>query len=262
MTPRILFAGGCHVLGFPVGAEYSFASIALQSIQRERGDAAIPNVLGHLNFHSCPVLVDACCKQRTEFLVLQLGHYEIVPGLRKILGLRGTRKQCSCVPQAAPYIQDPGKLYHPTFQTWLYSTRRKALTHMLMALGAGERIFNSASIAASLDSILSALKLLPLRSVLLLSPFACLDPVAHSFRRDANLIFASAAREYGCIYIDTFGMLESYGKGKAFHANFADLSHLSRLGHERVGRLVGENLRCAVEREMPNQPLSPPDHFK
>lgn len=101
--------------------------------------------------------------------------------------------------------------------------------------------------AGSLDSILSSLEPLALSNVLLISPFSCPDPLTRAGRRVAARIFEREASKHGCVFVDAFGMLESYGRGKAFLSNFADQYHLSRLGHERVGRLLGEHLKSAIE---------------
>src|SRR4051794_39384625 len=34
LTEKILFAGGCHIVGHPVGAEYAFPRIAAAELQR------------------------------------------------------------------------------------------------------------------------------------------------------------------------------------------------------------------------------------
>lgn len=248
-SPHILFAGGCHVTGYPVGEGLSLSSVALHSIPDHGADT--PNVLSYLNLHAAPLLVDACRRQKTEFLVLQLGHYETLPQFRKILHLHHSHKRGSGFPNAVQFVPEPDKFYQPAWRTRFSFARRGVLDFLFSALGKEKKVFNPAAIAEALDSLLSSLQLLPLRRVFLLSPFSCPDPLVRACRLQAEPIFASAAQIHGCVYVNTFGMLESYGRGYAFWANFSDPAHLSSLGHARVGRLVGENLCRAIEQLRP-----------
>lgn len=255
LSPRILFAGGCHVVGYPVGKELSFATIAVRSISFSGAEAA--EAVGYVNLRSGPRLAEVCRGQGVEFLVLQLGHYELMPNFSKIFrGRKNTNglstKECVLYPETQP---DPDAFYQSGIGKRLTVARRIALASMLTALGQKNRIFDPAFIATSLDSFLSSLQPLKLRAIFLLSPFSCPDPVSRACRREAEPIFASAAMKHGCIYVDSFGLLESYEPGKAFRANFADLFHLSRVGHERVGRLLGESLKVVMGQMEPGEPV-------
>lgn len=246
---RILFAGGCHVLGYPVGEEHSFPAVALRSLAHHEPQA--PSLLGYISLRSGPLLVDICRQQEPEFLVLQLGNYETMPVFRKILQkafhLRRNHQHGSSITASNRFVQaEPEKLYQTTFRTRFLASRRVVSAHLLAAMGQRQRVFDPSAVAASLDSILSSLQPLSLRRVFLLSPFFCPEPVVRACRLQARPIFEAAARKHGCVYIDAFGMLESSGRGKGILANFADAIHLSRLGHERVGLMVGEKMRDAL----------------
>ena len=117
----------------------------------------------------------------------------------------------------------------------------------IIALGRKRRMFDPEAIAFSLDSILFSLKELPLRGIVLAGPFSAPDPITRFFRRMAVPISEAAAKKHACTFVDVCSLLESYPKGKNFNANFADPLHLSVLGHQRVGVLVGAALKRVME---------------
>jgi len=248
-SSRILFAGGCMVTGYPVGADISLARIALRSLGHRASE--LPCVLPYVNLRSCARIVEACREQETEFLVLQLGHYETLRPLRKILSGGNKSKHNSSVSTSVPFVPDPQKLYRPTLQKHFMNARRLVLAQTLAALGQKKRAFDAAAAAEGLDAILSSLAPLPLRAILLLSPFSCPDLVARAYRRELLPIFAAAAAKYKCAYVDVFGMMEDCRHHDRFAANFADQFHLSRAGHQRVGMLVGQSLRRVVREVNP-----------
>lgn len=248
-TSRILFAGGCMVTGYPVGADISLARIALRSLGHRASEA--PRVLPYVNLHSGPRIVEACREQETEFLILQLGHYETLRPFRKILFGGNKAKHNSSVSTSVPFVPDPKMLYRPTLHHRFMNARRFALAHALAAAGQKKRAFDAAAAAAALDGILLSLAPMPLRAVLLLSPFSCPDMVARAYRRELLPVFTAAAAKHKCLYVDVFGMLEDCRHHDSFVANFADQFHLSRLGHQRVGMLVGQSLRRVVREANP-----------
>jgi len=239
------------VTGYPVGEEISLARVALRSVGFSAAEA--PRILPYINLRSGPRLVEAYREQETEFLVLQLGHYETLRRCRRILfgGAKSSGSHGSGVSASVPFVAEPLKLYRPTLRNHFISARRFVLAHALAALGQKKRAFNSAAAAEALDGILASLGPVPLRAILLLSPFSCPDPVSHGYRRELLPIFESAAAKHRCIYVDVFGMLEGFRRGNGYLANFADQGHLSRLGHQRVGMLVGQSLRRVVREESP-----------
>lgn len=76
---KILFAGGCHVTGYPVGAEFGFPKVALDFLENNgiHGDM---KSLGPLPISHPERLVDLCNDYKPDVLVLQIGNYETTPG--------------------------------------------------------------------------------------------------------------------------------------------------------------------------------------
>jgi hypothetical protein len=241
---RILFVGGCHINGFPVGEKYSFTHVALRSLLHV-GDASL-NVLPLFNLHSGAQILAACRELKPDAIVLQLGHYEAPKALKKTLGL-GTKKKDGVKRTTEISQPQPEMRYRPSFFTTPIELRRIAAAAIIIALGKKRRMFDPKAIADSLDSILLSLKDLPLRGIVLVGPFSAPDPLTRFCRRKVVPIFEAAAKKYGSTFVDVFSFLESFPRGKAFRANFADYDHLSVLGHQRVGALVGAALANMLE---------------
>jgi len=183
---------------------------------------------------------------KPDVIVLQLGHYEAPKPLKKTLGLGGKKKDR--VKRATEVWQpEPEMQYRPALFITPIELRRIVAAGMIAALGKKRKMFDPAAIADSLNSILLSLKELPLRGIVLVGPFSTPDPLTRFCRRRVVPIFEAAAEKYGCTFVDIFSFLESFPKGKAFRANFADYEHLSVLGHQRVGCLVGAALSRVTE---------------
>lgn len=242
---EILFAGGCHVEGWPIGPEHSFVNVALGLIHPE--EPLHPHIISYVNFKSASDrIAEACRKTGAEYVVLQLGHYETAPWFSKIFSrlLRSSthKKHTLDVPFA-----DGGseQQYRPTFRIRLFNCRRIFLAAAFVALGARRKIFDPDRLFEELDSILTDLEPLHLKKVFLMSPFAVPDPIIRLCRRKAAEVFACLAQRHGCVYIDTFHLLDAYGK-KAHWSGHYDRFHLNRRGQEKVGRLVASSIVEAI----------------
>jgi len=204
------------------------------------------DVLPLFNLRSGPKILAACRELRPHVVVLQLGHYEAPAPLRKSLGLKiAKKKSAKCATK--PWLPRPEMQYRLTCSMIFAEVRRLLAGGMIVVLGKKERMFNSGVVAEDLDSILSSLKELPMRGIVLVGPFSAPDPLTRFCRQKVAPIFEAAAEKYGCTFIDVFSFLESFPKGRAYRENFADHEHLSALGHQRLGALVGEALAKVLE---------------
>ncbi len=238
--------------GFPVGKDYALTQVALRSLPQS-GECSL-DVLPLCNLRSGPKILAACRELRPDAVVLQLGHYETQVILKKILGLKrfvgkkGTQ---------GPMVDGSSRLdlqYRLTPFTRFVELRRIVAAGVVIAMGRKRRMFDPAAIAASLDSMLLSLKELPLRGIVLVGPFSAPDPVTRFFRSREAPIFEAAAKKHGCAFVDIFSVLEAFPNGEAFRANFADREHLSVLGHQRVGVLVGAALKSVMEQSTATGP--------
>lgn len=243
-SSRVLFVGGCHMNGFPVGEEYAFTHVALGCLPQS-GETSL-DVLPLFNLRSGPKILAACRELKPDAIVLQLGHYEAPKPLKKTMGLSEKKKERSEGTNEG-WQPQPSLQYRPTLFLTPIELRRIVAAGMIIAMGRKKRMFDPAAIADSLDSILLSLRDLPLRGIVLVGPFSTPDPLTRYCRRRVVPIFEAAAKKHGCTFVNVFSFLESFPKGKAFRANFADYEHLSVLGQQRVGALVGAALKRVLE---------------
>lgn len=258
-SPRVLFAGGCHLHGFPDGAEFSLSRVALRVLGHPCAEA--PDILAYVNLRSGAALAQACQERKIDYLVLQIGHYETMPRFEKILRLRKRPGPGSSLPfssgssasQSETWAMVPDLQFRPTRAQRVTDVRRMLLAQSFRAVGLGRRIFDPAAAATALEALLTTLDPLPLRGTLLLSPFSCPDPLTRACRHRIVPAFAQAARRHGCIYLDTFTLLDRCPTRQQYRSQFADPCHLSRQGHARVGQMIGEALRQALENGAPSR---------
>ena|SRR5215472_7623741 len=78
---RILFAGGCHVNGYPIGAEFAFPAIALKRLKSQFSCES--RDISHLTLSRLELLLAECRSFGPDVLVLQLGHFESGLWLRR-----------------------------------------------------------------------------------------------------------------------------------------------------------------------------------
>src|SRR5438270_91145 len=92
----ILFAGGCHVVGYPIGEERAFPALVARRL-RDAGLGVRPETLSHLKLAHRQKLTAKCNQVKPDALVLQLGHAELNQQLSKYfrsrLGLPGHRAE-------------------------------------------------------------------------------------------------------------------------------------------------------------------------
>ncbi|HVN93839.1 MAG TPA: SGNH/GDSL hydrolase family protein [Terracidiphilus sp.] len=245
----ILFVGGCHVNGYPVGEENAFTHMALTYLANS-GESRL-HVLPYSNLHSGPKILAACRELKPDAVVLQLGHYESPSPLRKSLGWKAKKRALAGgLPMRVQ--SRPGSRYRPTL-TMMFAEFQRILAAVCIILsGKRKKMFDARLIGASLDSILAELKRIPLRAIVVLGPFSTPDPLTRFCRRQIVPIFEEVSNKYGCTFVDVFSFLESYPKGGDFRENFADHEHLSVLGHHRVGAVVG----AALSKAMGNAPVA------
>jgi hypothetical protein len=246
-SSRILFVGGCHIHGYPVGKEHAFTHVALKSLSQH--EEVSSNGSPHFNLHSRRQILAVCEELKPDVIVLQLGHYEAPAILGKCLGARRSKKNSTAEISGAGHTPNSEERYRSTPSTMIDKLRRIVVAATIVAMGRKKKMFNPAAIASYLDSILFGLKDLPfpLRGVVIVGPFSAPDPIVRFFRHRAVPIFEAAAKKHDCAFVDVFLFLESHPKGEAFRANFADAHHLSLLGHQRVGVLVGAALKRVME---------------
>jgi hypothetical protein len=239
---RLLFAGGCHVGGFPAGEEFGFVRRAVARLDRQWPQRRFrAETLLHVSLASAQRIAAACRACRPQVLVLQLGHYESSLPLAKRLArlLRGRAAQRNRPPRdvsswKANYEPNPTLRFHESWRHRLKSAVKLALDGLLRL--AGHPAFDSARLERQLAEMLELLRAQGVPQIVVLSPFPVCDRTIARYRRQLHRMMAQQAARQGCHFVDLAGV----AAGQAPDEFFADDRHLGRAGHRAVGRLVAD----------------------
>jgi hypothetical protein len=240
----ILFAGGCHLEGYPVGEQSSFARVVLKSIPDYR-----QHFVHYLNLSSGDRLYEACNSLNPRFVVLQLGHYEAPRELGKVIRvprLLNSNKGAGRL-RAKAWTPDATQHFRHSL-TWDF----KAFVRFSVGFGMGvmnHPVFDKNKVRSSLRSILSQMPQALRDRTFLLSPFPCPDPLMRLYRLELREVFATTARQVGCHLVDTQSELLEREESPGDSRLYSDPYHLSAEGHAVVGELLAETLLSRIHQQ-------------
>jgi hypothetical protein len=235
-TPHgpILFAGGCHVNGYPVGESSSFSEITANALGcactriAPIGLSNTSRLFDYLELHPRP-----------NILVLQFGNYEAPRPLAKHFravfsstGRPSSAPRSSVSSSQRPWLSlPPDQVFSPT-PAW----RSRVLLKQAYAIAAQRvepPLFDAAAIRLKLRMLLTRIAPYEIPITIVLTPLPCADHMARSFRIAAAPIFHEEAAAAGLRSLDTataLGYTESSSK-RSFDI-YADERHLNLCGHQ------------------------------
>ena len=79
MKLRILVAGGCHVVGYPIGEQFSFPSVARDTLAL-RGTEIEWRTMARVPIKHVKCLMDAVSSRDKEYLEMRGGHISVFSG--------------------------------------------------------------------------------------------------------------------------------------------------------------------------------------
>lgn len=238
---RILFAGGCHVNGYPIGAEFAFPAIALRQLNSQFSCES--RHISHLTLSRLELLLAESRSFRPDVLVLQLGHFESGLWLRqrtrkllnRLLSLTKTPRTMSDSDSMSRGTL-PGSLWR--VQSWLRIAGDKLLSC------AGFPPYALSEFPHHLRRFLAEVRSLSVPHVLVLSPFPCLDRGIMMRRRAMHACLATEAARNNYQFLDMTGDLSD---PQPLHASIcADAFHLGIEGARRVGTKLASAIRKQV----------------
>jgi hypothetical protein len=238
----ILFAGGCHTIGYPIGEAHSFPRIVQQELAQERISVAV-GVLPYLKMSHQSKLIAKCQELQPGILVLQLGHFELDCGLKEYFrrrvgaAKRGSSSKPSLTsPRQKGFISNPSRFY--------LKSHGKALLDRCL----GHPLVNLAEIEALGRNLLSALhNAVHIPLIVLLSPLPCADHTTMYYRTQTVPVFRGLASQYRCEFIDVLAGAPIQRQTRfGPDAYYYDAVHLSDGGHQAVAKSIVARLRPAV----------------
>jgi hypothetical protein len=235
--PAILFAGGCHIQGYPLGEEFSFAQVVLNKHPEYE-----PHFLPYQNLKSSDQLCKACNALTPTAIVLQLGHYETPYELRKVIRPPRvlSRTKGASRPQLKPWTADSTQHFRPSLLWELKSFTRFSVGYGMRLLK--HPLFDKAKIRKSLYTFLGQLPASLRDRTFILSPFSCPDTLMRLYRLESREVFATASVQFGCHFVDAQSELLAQEESPGDRRLYADPYHLSAEGHVLVGELLARAL--------------------
>lgn len=231
----ILVVGGCHVLGYPIGASLGFPDQLAALLTDTAGDPISLASIGHLKLSHGPKVFETVRRLRPEILILQVGHFELTNGgssySTKKLALSGSRSAS----------KNPHKLAKNRFQT----ATGRLIWHVRCAVKDLANRFLSRwkvdlqQLETEFNCFLYEIAQCSCR-VILLSPLPCADPIFDGLRRQAGSCFKSVASRYPEVeYLD---VLKDPFLTRSGFEPFLDGTHLSADGHFRLAQLLASQI--------------------
>jgi hypothetical protein len=238
MQYRLVFAGGCHVGGYLVGAQSSFVTIAL-NVLAHSGLECEARTLEHLPLTHPERLKQFCTSYRPDVLVLQVGNWETNKGLRDYLRTTvGLKKTSSHSKTSYSVTRTPGEhaptSFHPGLMWRTKSVARQVVDVMLL-----HTIVDVQKVHRLLSVFFSEVATLRISAVIALSPLPCADPVHMYYRRRVLPAFEAEATKHGFHYLNAFFLQTHERRATCI---FADAGHLNAEGHRMLGELVGRHI--------------------
>jgi hypothetical protein len=228
---RILFAGGCHVAGFPIGAQFAFPRITLAHLAEEFSCEA--KCIERLSLSNVQPLVAECQHFHPDIVVLQLGHYESGLWLKKRLRrLLARAKLNKAVPKPSAEAASISSVSLGKAWWQLQSLVRILGDHLLTF--AGSPPYQLTAFECELDGFLRRVHMLSIRYVFLLSPFPCSDLAIRARRSVMRSFFARCSTRYNFQYLDVSNDLNPAELIEE-PSLYIDAFHLGSEGHRRIG---------------------------
>lgn len=249
---RMLFVGGCHVLGSPVGSEYGFAQVAAHVLKSEFPSVDCElRVLGYVNLSSGARIMRECIEDTPDILVLQLGHYESsIPLKKRLLALIRPRNSVARLKDVSSTVLNLPPLPDIHFRDgWcrkIKSAAKLFLDSLLCSVGHAGMEYST--IELKLAELLQGVRELEIRRVFVLSPFPCVDATISRYRQQLHSLFSAEARRSQSEFVDV-SLIDQVVHVTPRNDLFADDRHLSVEGHAAVGVLVAKHVARALKEE-------------
>jgi hypothetical protein len=251
---HILFAGGCHVNGYPVGESSSFSEITANALDytctriAPIGLSNTSRLFDYLQLHPRP-----------NILVLQFGNYEAPrPLARHFRAVFSSTARLPSTPRSSvsssqrPWLSlPPDQVFSPT-PAW----RSRVLLKQAYAIAAQRvepPLFDAAAIRLKLRTLLTRIAAYEIPVTIVLTPLPCADHMARSFRVAAAPIFHEQAAVAGLLSLDTAAALGYIDRSsKRSFDIYADERHLNLCGHQFLADALTRLLKPDVPYPVPS----------
>lgn len=236
-STRIIVLGGCHVVGYPIGQNNAFPTLLAELV-----DGEVIKQVPNLQF--LRVVNHLACIEETQpsHVVLQLGNYAFSASFYHVmrqfkrafdLPVNTTSSDSSSNDSGSGTVRTNSVDALPA-KGWLDACLRVAgLGAMTITIW-----FFSSKHRKVFQALNECIARNPNTAFFFLSPLPCLDPPANTLRRLGGwLLRRGLHKSPNCHWLDSHKVIDTTPR------YFTDPSHLSRTGHEALGRLLANFFR-------------------
>lgn len=233
---RLVVAGGCHVSGWPVGAEHGMVAVLSRRLAALGYQPSVTPV-AHVALHHHHKVVAACVENGPDAVVLQLGHFELdrtfSSHLKQILRLPARGARSSSAPASPPLL--PELNYNLAFR--LRSAVRRAADLLTLHTLASPR-----QLSQRLEIFIGKVREVHAGPLLVLSPLSCADAVTFRYRLELAEMYRHVCSAAGVHFLDLIQATAGRSRRPYLltRGYFADNIHLGRLGHLDAGEAVAD----------------------
>ncbi|MDR9900964.1 GDSL-type esterase/lipase family protein [Aetokthonos hydrillicola Thurmond2011] len=220
---RLMFAGGCHVLGYPVGERNGFPA-EIKRLFLSANAKAVYHCVGYLKLTHFNRLNFEIQQFQPDVLILQIGHYELTKKMLDVGLSSRSRKSTTIAPHPPRFATTKERL------AWRVRSLLKLVIHLTFSRFRVDHL----AFKAELEQFLGSIEMAGPR-VVILSPFPAADPVVTKIRMDVLEVFRSSASAHNMFFVD-IAKTESFVK--AGFAPYYDGIHLNAEGHRRIAKAL------------------------
>lgn len=219
---KLLVLGGCHVDGYPVGAEWAFPTLLNQLVQGQ-----IVGQFAHVRFVDLPQRLTMVDELRPTHVVLQLGNFEFTDSCRQLLRQGGLRLSSSKSKPTSKSTSASAAFsaeeYTPPSQ-WRSWVRSAGMETLLLSLWLVRKTHRR-----NLRALRECMRQHPSVTFVFISPLPSLNPTLNRLRRLGNwLLQQSLPAQPNLHWLDSHQLLPPR---KEF---FVDSAHLSKQAHHTL----------------------------
>jgi hypothetical protein len=236
MSLRILVAGGCHVVGYPIGKEHSFANAMADQLRLSGVDTDIETI-GFLPVTHAHRMVEAIRSTQPDVTILQLGNYETTVTFRQYARRRlGLKKE-----KASSTRYDlPSDVTFRRSRLWKVKCGIKLAVDTLL----GHDLVNFEEMEPKFAAFFEAIRQETTGEVIVLGPLPSADPLYVRYRHRLSVVMQRLALTCGFRYISA-----PLGEENC-DPYYVDATHLNATGHARLGGMLA-TVVGSVRRSLP-----------
>lgn len=224
MSLRILVAGGCHVVGYPIGKEHSFANVMADRLLLSGVDTQIESV-AFLPITHLRRMAEAIQSTKPDVTILQLGNYETTVTyrqyVRRKLGLK--KEKASSAHSHLP----PDRTFRRT-QLWKMKCAIKLAADTLLR----HDLVDFEEMESKFTAFFDVVQKEAMGEVIVLAPLPCADPLYVRYRDRFSVMMQRLASARGFRYISAPLGDEN---GDAY---YVDATHLNARGQALLGNML------------------------